>query len=204
MTHEGETGMKGVVALGMLVNFASHGAYDRKFISHLTDFREHRTDGNSTLAILLEFEGTGEDVAVVVELGALHLHRHGLSGKFFEGRLGVEAVYLRNPTRHVAKDNAFGFFERGSSGEKAAFLLHQTLKGEKTETGGTTGQHAATSNKLVHGLLQVDEFLHVKESKGNVLGTSSGSVAGGLVLGKFAFQFGYAFLEVCLALALWG
>ena len=79
-----------------------------------------------------------------------------------------------------------------------------TLKGEKTEAGGATGQHAATSNKLVHGLLQVDEFLHVKESKGNVLGTSSGSVAGGLVLGKFAFQFGYAFLEVCLALALWG
>ena len=69
---------------------------------------EPRVDepGHAALAISLELERTGEDVAVLIELRSLYLNGHGLARILLEFRFGIEGVDVRSSARHVAKYDA--------------------------------------------------------------------------------------------------
>ena len=109
MSEEGEAGVYGEVPLGVFVDGAGHGADDGEVVGAMAQVGEEAADVEAALAMLLEFEGAGEDFAVVVELGAFDFDGHGLTGFFFEAWFGVEGVNVRDAAGHVAEDDVFGF-----------------------------------------------------------------------------------------------
>ena len=64
--------------------------------------------GMPLLAPSLELEGTGEDVAVLVELCSLYLNGHWLTRIFLKFRFGIEGVDVGSSAGHVAEYDALG------------------------------------------------------------------------------------------------
>ena len=108
MPHEGKPRVEGIVALGVLVYLACHGAYDRQVVGHFADLRKNGTYGHAALPPSLELEGAGEDVAVLVELCSLYLNGHGLTRIFLKFRFRVEGVDVGSSAGHVAEYDALG------------------------------------------------------------------------------------------------
>lgn len=95
VANEGETGVKSEVALGVFVEFGGHGPDNRQIIrAPALKFGEHGTDFDAALTATFELEWAGEDVPVVVELGALDIDRHGFPGQRFQLRFGIEGVNM--------------------------------------------------------------------------------------------------------------
>ena len=108
-SQERESGVDHVIALSVLVDRGGHRSHDGQFVHHASDVGKHRADRDATLPPLLEGEGAGHDVAIVVELRPLHLHRHRLAVIERQPGLRIERVDLRDAPRHEAEDHAFGF-----------------------------------------------------------------------------------------------
>ena len=106
-SQEGKPGVHDVVALRVLVDGGGHGTHDRQFVDNATDARKHRAHRDAALPPRPKLEGAGHDVAVVVELRPLHLHRHRLTVVGCQPRLGVERIDVRHAPRHEAEDHVF-------------------------------------------------------------------------------------------------
>jgi len=86
VTDQREAGVEEVVSLRVLVHGAGHRADDGQVVDARACVGEHAADRDAALAVLLEGEGRGEDVAVLVELGALDLRRPGRRRPTCRGR----------------------------------------------------------------------------------------------------------------------
>ena len=91
--------MEEVVGKGVLGESGGHRTYYGKVVHTLGDVREGVADRDAGLAVFFEFPRTGEDGAVVVELGRLDIEqlRRILAIELVEHRLGVEGVDLGRP-----------------------------------------------------------------------------------------------------------
>ena len=148
MPDQRKPGVKEVVALGMLVHLARHRPDDGEVVDAFADVGEHAADRDAALAVLLEGERRGEDVAVVVELGALDPGRHRLAVIAVEQRLGVERVDLGYASGHVQEDDVFGPCSRRavSSPGKERRAKH-AVQGDRTEAGRDLGQHSPAAHQ---------------------------------------------------------
>ena len=143
------------VEVGLCVchELGRHGADDGQLVRNATDVGEQVTDRDSALPVVLELPGTGEDVAILVEHGALGLERHRLAGFAVQSRLGIERIDLREPSREVTKNNVLDLGrEVGTPGGKwpictglsqscVGRVSHQGRQGQHPETGGSLAQH---------------------------------------------------------------
>lgn len=98
-------GVEEVVRTGVLGEARCHRTDDAEFIRTGGHVWKEFTDGKSALPVAPELPGRLEDVALVLELGSLHLHRKRFAGIPFEARLRVEGVDLGWTTVHVQEDD---------------------------------------------------------------------------------------------------
>ena len=91
-SHKGDTRVEEIVALGVLVHTARHGADHCQLVYTLGDVGEETADRDAAFTVLLEFKGRSEDITVLVELGALYLDRHGLAMVLIKSGFGVETI----------------------------------------------------------------------------------------------------------------
>jgi hypothetical protein len=71
------------------------------------DLRKQGADLESAGAVAAKLERAGKHSAVLVELRALDLGRHGLAREPREQWLGVEGVEVRDAARHVEENHVF-------------------------------------------------------------------------------------------------
>ena len=106
VSDERKAGVEKEISLGVLVDRTRHRPHHREVIGTVgPQMRKEIGDGNPASAARSKIERTAVDVSVVVELGALDLHRHGFAVKITQQWLGIKAVEVRDAARHVAKDD---------------------------------------------------------------------------------------------------
>ena len=106
MPHERETRVEGVIALGVFVYLARHGANHCQIVSHFSCLWENGTYWHAALAVFFKLERTGKGVAILVKLRPLYLNGHWLARIFLECGFGIKGVDMRSSARHVAENDA--------------------------------------------------------------------------------------------------
>ena len=108
VSDEGEAGVEKEIPLGMLVDRTRHGAHHGEVVGAVgAQVRKEIRNGDATFTPGSKIKGAAVDVAVVVELGALDLHRHGFAVEFAKAWFGIKAVEVRDASGHVAEDDPF-------------------------------------------------------------------------------------------------
>ena len=109
-SHAGEPGerhtaVKVEIGLGVFHKRCRHRTNHRQFVRNTADVRKQRTDRNTALSIASERPGAGQNVAVLVEHGPF-----ACLGS--EPRFRVERIDMREPARHVAKNDVLHLWNK--------------------------------------------------------------------------------------------
>ena len=156
ITHDGKSGVEKIIRLCVFVHLRGHRTDHRKVVrARFRDLGKHGADRDAAFAILLELKRAGENLAVVVELSPLHLHRHRLPGQLFQHWLGIKRINVRNAAGHVAKDHVLGArleIGLGLAQRAEQILRHQSSQRQHAEARRTALEHFAAIDHSIHGV----------------------------------------------------
>ena len=131
------------IALRMLAELRRHAANDADVVRERGHVRKEFAYRHTALAALMKRPMRRLHRAVVVELGLLHLDRHGLPGVFFQKRLRIKRIDVRDPAAHVAKDHAACLRRKTLRATDRRLRMQQTRQRGHAKAGGGIGEELA-------------------------------------------------------------